>query len=150
MNVLDGMEFEEIICVGLEYGDDFHECIEEVARNKDIQSGVILSAVGTFYEARIHYITHCEFPGDDKFVEMEGPVELCGVSGIIADYRPHMHCTMAARGEEMFVGHLEPGCKILYLGEVVIGKLAGRRLAREEHPEYGTPRLIDKDEAGAR
>lgn len=142
MNVIDGMNLAEIICVGMEYGDDFHECVERVAREKDVRSGVILSGIGTFYRARIHYITHTDFPADDKFVELEGPVELCSVSGIIADYRPHMHCTMAVRGDEPFMGHLEPGCKILYLGEVVIGRLAGKALARDKHPEHGTPRLV--------
>jgi hypothetical protein len=142
MNIIDGMTVEEIICVGMEYGDDFHECVERAARQKDVQSGVILSGIGTFYTARIHYVTHTQFPADDRFVEMEGPIELTSVDGIIADYEPHMHCTMAARGDEVFNGHLEPGCRILYLGEVVIARLAGKSLRRDAHPEYGTPHLV--------
>jgi len=144
MRIIGGMNVDEVICVGLDYGDDFHECIEQAAREEDIQSGVVLSGVGTFYRARIHYIKHTDFPAEDEFVEMEGPIELVSVSGIIADYRPHMHCAMAARGNETFIGHLEPGCKILYLGEVVIARLAGKALARDTHPERGTPRLISK------
>lgn len=142
MQVIDGMECAEIICVGLEYGDDFHECVEEVARSRNIHSGVILSGIGTFYRARIHYVTHTQFPADDRFIEKEGPIELTSVSGIIAEHEPHMHATMAVRGGEPFTGHLEPGCKILYLGEVVVGRLSGRQLTREVHPEYGTPRLM--------
>jgi len=141
MEVYDGMKVEEIICVYLGYGDDFHECIERVARQKDIQSGAILSAVGTFDRARIHHISTTDFPAQDVFVEKEGPIELVSVSGIIADYKPHMHCTMALRGDELFSGHLEPGCRILYLGEVVIAKFSGRRLVRRPHPDYGTPQL---------
>jgi hypothetical protein len=148
MNVLDGMDVEEIICVGLEYGDDFHECVEEVAQEKNIDSGVILSGIVTFYVARIHYVTHTDFPSNDRIVEKEGPIELTSVSGIIADGQPHMHCNMAIRGEEVFSGHLEPGCKILYLGEVVIAKLRGRSLSRDKHPELGTPRLIDAHASG--
>ena len=130
--------------MGFDYGDDFHECIERAAREKDIQSGAILSGIGTFYRARIHYITHTDFPAGNKFVELEGPIELCSVSGIIADHKPHMHCTMALRGDELFSGHLEPGCKILYLGEVVIARFSGKALTREKHPERGTPRLAVK------
>lgn len=141
MNIIDGMGIEEIVCVYMEYGDDFHECIEQAAREKGIHSGVILSGIGTFDRARIHHITHTAFPAEDEFVTLEGPVELCSVDGIIADYQPHMHTTMAVRGTELFSGHLEPGCRVLYLAEVVIAKLAGRRLEREEHPEHGTPRL---------
>lgn len=150
MEILDGMQIEEIICVRMDYGDDFHKVIEQVARRKDIQTGVILSAVGTFDRARIHHITHTDFPADDKFLEMEGPIELCSVSGVIADYQPHMHCTMALRGRELFSGHLEPGCNILYLGEVVIAKLSGKALTRDRHPTRGTPRLVVKDQAAPR
>jgi uncharacterized protein len=144
VEIIGGMQVQEIICVRLDYGEDFHRCIERVVREKDIQSGVILSGIGTFDRATIHHITHTEFPAVDRFVEMEGPIELCSVSGIIADYKPHMHCVMAIRGKELFSGHLEPGCNILYLGEVVIAKLSGRTLTRERHPQRGTPQLVAK------
>jgi len=144
MQALNGMSIEEIICVRLDYGDDFLERIEQVAKEQGIQSGVVLSGIGTFDRARIHYITHTDFPPEDEVVEMEGPIELCSVSGIIADYKPHLHCTMAVRGKEPFAGHLEPGCRTLYLGEVVIGRFSGRSLCRDKHPERGTARLVDR------
>ena len=145
MNIIGGMDVEEIICIGMEYGDDFHRCVERAAREKDVASGVIMSGIGTFYRARIHYVTHTRFPSNDRFVELEGPIELTSVSGIIADYQPHMHCTMSVRGNEVFDGHLEPGCKILYLGEVVMAKLSGKNLDREVHPDYGTPLLVERE-----
>lgn len=141
MDVMDRMQIEQILCVYMEYGEDFHEVIEQVARERDIRAGAILSGIGTFDKARIHHITHTEFPAADKLVEVEGPVELCSVSGIIADHKPHMHCTMALRGGELLAGHLEPGCRVLYLAEVVIAKFAGRDLVRDRHPKLGTPRL---------
>jgi len=141
MDLIDRMRIDEIICVYMEYGDDFHACIEKVAVEKDIQSGAILSAVGTFDRARIHHISDTEFPAEDKFVEVEGPVELCSVSGIIADHKPHMHATMALRGGELLAGHLEPGCKVLYLAEAVVARFVGRELERDRHPTHGTPRL---------
>ena len=144
MQIIDGLQVTEIICVALEYGDDFQECIERVCRDKDVHSGVVLSGIGTFSRARIHYITHTDFPAEDRFVELEGPIELCSVSGVIADYKPHLHCTMAVRGSEPLIGHLEPGCRVLYLGEVVIARLSGKALTRDRHPVRGTPRLVEK------
>lgn len=141
MDIIDGMEIDEIICVYVEPGEDFHESIEEAARRHDVQSGVVLSGIGTFDRARIHHITHTDFPAEDRFVTIEGPLELCSVDGIIADYVPHMHTTMALRGEELFAGHLEPGCRVLYLAEVVIARFSGAELERDTHPEHGTPRL---------
>jgi hypothetical protein len=144
VNTINGMDIEEIICVYMEPGDDFHECVEEAARAHDVQSGAILSGIGTFDRARIHHISHTEVPAEDRFVAIEGPIELCSVSGIIADYQPHMHTTMALRGEELFAGHLEPGCRVLYLAEVVIARFSGTRLARDSHPVHDTPRLRAK------
>ncbi len=141
MDTIGGMRIAEIVCVYMEYGDDFHECIEKAAREKDIRSGAVLSGIGTFDRARIHHIVDTEFPAEDKFVEVSGPVELCSVDGIIADYVPHMHCTMALRGDELFTGHLEPGCRVLYLAEAVIARFCGKDLVRDAHPQYGTPRL---------
>jgi predicted DNA-binding protein with PD1-like motif len=145
MDIIGGLQIEEIFCVYMEYGEDFHECIEKVAEEKDIRSGAILSGIGTFDVARIHHIVHTEFPASDKFVTIEGPVELCSVDGIIADCKPHMHCSMALRGGELFSGHLEPGCRVLYLAEVVIAKFSGPALDRDRHPELGTPRLKVKE-----
>jgi len=144
MHTIDGMKIDEIVCVYLGYGDDFLECIERVAREKDIRAGAVLSAIGTFDRARIHYIKHTEFPAEDVYVEKEGPMELVSVCGIIADCKPHLHCTIALRGDELFSGHLEPGCRILYLGEVVIAKFSGRALERRPHPQYNTPQLQAK------
>jgi predicted DNA-binding protein with PD1-like motif len=141
MDVIDRLRVDQIFCVYMEYGDDFCECIEKVAREKGIRAGAVLSGVATFDRARIHHIAHTEFPPADKFVELEGPIELCSVDGIIADGKPHLHCTMALRGDELFAGHLERGCKVLYLAEAVVAKFSGRDLERDRHPRYGTPRL---------
>jgi len=148
MEIIDGLKVQEVICVRLDYGDDFQKCIEQVARDKDVRSGVVVSGIGTFDRANIHHITHTEFPPEDKNVEMEGPIELCSVQGIIADYKPHLHCTMAVRGREPFDGHLEPGCNILYLGEVVVLKLSGKALARDKHPQRGTAMLVGRKAGG--
>jgi len=141
MTVFDGMQIEEIVCVYMEYGDDFLECIEAAIREKEIETGAVLSGIGTFDSATVHYITHTGFPPKDKMVTIEGPVELCSVDGIIADGKPHLHCTMALRGERCLAGHLEPGCRVLYLAEAVIAKFSGRALTRDTHPEHGTGRL---------
>lgn len=145
MEIIDGLRVEEIICLQLVYGDDFVECVERAAADKGIHSGVVVSGVGTFDRARIHYIKHTQFPAEDVFAELEGPIELCSVQGVIAGGVPHLHGTLAARGGEMLCGHLEKGCRILYLGEVVIARLGGRRLTRTRHPRYGTPCLSAED-----
>lgn len=142
MDVVGESTSVEQFCIYMEYGDDFHECLKNAIESKDIKSGAVLSGIGTFSEARIHYIQNTEFPPEDKFVEIKGPIELCSVDGIIADYEPHLHCTMSIRGDELWAGHLEPGCRVLYLAEVAVVKFSDLTLKRDNDPEFGTPRLI--------
>jgi predicted DNA-binding protein with PD1-like motif len=39
------------------------------------------------------------------------------------------------------MGHLEPGCRVLYLAEIAIAKLDGIKLARTKNAETGINEL---------
>ncbi len=71
---------------------------------------------------------------------MEGPIELIGLQGFIVDGQPHLHVTISDT-EGAYGGHLEPGCRILYLGEVRIDVLSETGFKRLPHPELGTAQL---------
>jgi predicted DNA-binding protein with PD1-like motif len=43
--------------------------------------------------------------------------------------------------ERAYGGHLEPGCRVLYLGEVRIDVLSETGFVRRPHPERGTAQL---------
>jgi len=131
MEVFRGGKVEEVIAVRLDPGDDVHECVERVAREEDIQTGVIVSGIATFDKARWHSISTTDFPPKDKFFETKGPMEVSGIHGIIADYKPHMHFTCGNYDTEQVVAaHLEPGCKTLYLTELLILKISNLSLTR--------------------
>ncbi|MCD6574296.1 DNA-binding protein [Candidatus Aerophobetes bacterium] len=148
MEWFKGGKVEDIIFLRLDYGDDIHACVEEVAKKEDIQTGVIVSAIGTVDKARMHSITHTDFPPhDDQFSEVYGPIEVAGIHGIIADYKPHMHFTFYDYlHRETKAGHLEPGCRSLYLCELVILKIKGVSLTRISHPETKVMQLKEKKE----
>jgi predicted DNA-binding protein with PD1-like motif len=57
------------------------------------------------------------------------PLELASLDGIIADGIPHLH-TVVSDHQKAYAGHLEPGCRILYLGEIVIAEFVGTELTR--------------------
>lgn len=132
MEVFRGGKVEEVIAVRLDPGDDVHECVEKIAQEEDIQTGVIVSGIATFDKARWHSISTTDFPPPkDKFFEMEGPIEVSGIQGIIANYKPHLHFTCANYDNKQVVAaHLEPGCKTLYLTELLIVKLSNLNLTR--------------------
>jgi len=145
MQVFEGGRIEEVIAVRLDPGEDIHECIEKIAKEKDIQTGVIVSGIATLDKARWHSITTTDFPPKDKFFETGGPIEVSGIHGIIADYRPHLHFTCANYDtKEVIAAHLEPGCRTLYLTELVIVKISNLNLTRRLHEKLKVMQLKRK------
>jgi len=140
MEAIAGCRLGEVICLRLDYGEDVLEAVTRAAREHDLQSGVVISGIGTLYRAVMHMITTTSFPSVDQIVTMEGPLEVVSIDGIIADYQPHLHLAISdTRGA--YGGHLEPGCLTMYLCEIAIARLEGPRLHRVPHPETGIRQL---------
>jgi len=129
-----------VIAIRLDQGEDVLASIEAAAKEKDIHTGIIVSGIGTLDRARLHYITHTGYPPKDEFVEYEGPIELLSMDGIIAEYLPHIHTCISIK-DRTYMGHLEPGCRVLYLAEIAIARVADMRLRRRPHPETKVNRL---------
>jgi len=133
MQVFPDGEIAEIITLRLDKGEDVLASVESVARERGIHTGVVLSGIGTLYEAQLHYITHTGFPPKNEFVTHEGPIELLSIDGIIADFVPHLHTCISIK-DQTYMGHMEPGCRVLYLAEIAIARLEGVRLTRKTNP----------------
>jgi predicted DNA-binding protein with PD1-like motif len=140
MDIFPGGRIGEVICVRLDYGEDVLASIEAAAKEHDIHSGIVLSGIGTLDRVRMHHITHTGFPPKDEFVEYEGPYELLSIQGLIADYVPHLHTCVSVK-ETTYMGHLEPGCRVLYLAEIAIARLEDVRLTRVANPETNVKQL---------
>jgi uncharacterized protein len=120
----------EVVTVGIAPDELLLESIQAAVDAHDVQNGAVVSGIGTLKFCRMHHIKHSEFPPDDRFYEIEEPLEVSNISGIIADGEPHLHMTVGFRDEWSLAGHLEPGCVVLYLAEVVILKFNDLRMAR--------------------
>ena len=140
MDVFPGGRITEVVAVRLDKGEDVLASVEKAARDNGIHTGVVISGIGTLDQARLHRITHTGFPPKDEFVTYEGPLELLSIDGIIADFTPHLHTCISIK-DETYMGHLEPGCRVLYLAEIAIAKLDGIKLARTKNPETGVNEL---------
>jgi len=88
MKTFAGGRIGEIIAIRMDKGEDVSQSIERVARERDVHTGVVLSGIGTLYEAQLHHITHTGFPPKNQFVTYKGPIELLSIDGIIADFVP--------------------------------------------------------------
>ena len=140
MDVFAGGRITEVIALRLDQGEDVLGSVESVVKERGIHTGIVLSGIGTLDRARLHHITHTGYPSVDEFVEYEGPIELLSVQGMIADHVPHLHTCISIK-EKTYMGHLEPGCRVLYLAEIAIGRVARVRLRRVANPETGIKQL---------
>lgn len=126
-----------IVIVALRKGALILESLREVARRADIHSGVVMSGIGSVTEARIHTVVTNDYPPENEFIDLPGPLEVVQFGGIIADYEPHIHISLWDRDKRFHGGHLEEGCAILSLSEISIQRLPELRLTRRPADDSG-------------
>ena len=131
MNVLASDASTELVIVALQPGEMLLECIREALAEKYVRNGVVISGIGTLKNLRMHYILHTDFPAEDTIVNIERPLELVAVSGIIADGEAHLHVTVSCGQTEVWCGHLEPGSEVAYLAEIAILKCNDLAMVRQ-------------------
>ena len=133
---------QEIYRVLLERDSLLLESIMDVIKQKQITDGDVRVTAGSVQECTYHYVTSTAVKPKDFFKTVKGPFEILNAGGIIADGEPHIHITLSSNGAA-FGGHLEKGCKVLYLAEVTIVKYSGAPLVRKPN-ENGVSMLRAK------
>ncbi len=135
MIVGTGARGGEIVVARMENGEDLLECLQDLCTKQDIRNGVILSGYGTLGYAAFFGLKSTEYPPPDfyRWRKEEG-YEILNFTGVIADYQVHAHMTISTE-DKAVGGHLEKGCKVLTLAEVVIMKLDGIKLKRMVDPK---------------
>ncbi|MFZ5437006.1 MAG: PPC domain-containing DNA-binding protein [Bacillota bacterium] len=122
--------------IHLDRDEDLLESLREFVASQGIRNGVILSGFGTLDRCRLHAISTAGLPPRDEFTTVEGPLELVGIDGVIANGDIHAHFEVAnLKGS--FGGHLEPGCRVLYLCDLVVAEIDNVDMAFETCPETG-------------
>ena len=119
------------------------ESIADVIKQKDIQDGQVLVTAGSVSDCTYHYVTSTAVKPKDEFKTVKGPFEILNAGGIIAAGQPHIHITLSSAGKGAFGGHLEKGCRVLYLAEITILKYTGPQLTRRNN-ENGISLLESK------
>jgi len=109
------------------------ESIGGVIKEKNIQDGEVLVTAGSVQECTFHYVISTAMKPKNAYKTVKGPYEILNAGGIIAAGEPHIHITLASLGKEAIGGHLEKGCRVLYLAEVTVFKYAGPPLTRKDN-----------------
>lgn len=125
-------------------GEDLLESIEQLIRDESIENAVVVSGIATVDRCRLHMISTTGYPVETFIDEKTDiPLELVSIDGFICDGQPHIHCTVSDRNQA-YAGHVLKGCRILYLGEIVIQELLGMSVHRRL-TEKGVNHIYKKD-----
>ena len=123
-------------CVRLHRGDDLLLSIRELARQKNITAGVVLSAVGCISEGRVRDasgVTVRDIPDH---------CEIVSLNGTVSAQRCHLHIALSREDLATIGGHLCVGCIVNTTCELVIADLPGVSFGVENDPETGYDELI--------
>jgi uncharacterized protein len=126
--------------IRLDPGEDVLGTLHEYIKTSEIHTGAVVSGIGTLDRCRMHLVTTTDYPPQEIFPIWDGvPLELVAMQGVIADGEPHIHITVASP-DGAFGGHLEPGCRVLYLSEIVVLEFVTHALTRSPD-SHGVPHL---------
>jgi uncharacterized protein len=128
-------QVQEVYRVLLERDALLLESILDVIRQKNIQDGQVFVTAGSVQECTYHYVTSTAPQAKNAYRTVKGPFEILNAGGLIAAGEPHVHITLSSPEKGAFGGHLEKGCRVLYLAEVTILKYAGPPLTRQNNKE---------------
>ena len=131
--VFESAQIQAVYRVLLDRGALLLESIHAVIKQKGITDGQVLVTAGSVSECTYHYVATTALKPTNVAKTVKGPYEILNAGGIIADGQPHLHITLSDPRKGAFGGHLENGCRILYLGEVTIVKYSGQALTRKSN-----------------
>ena len=131
--IFPAAQIQEVYRVLLDRDSLLLESIASVIRQKDVRDGEVLVTAGSVQQCTFHYVGSTAARAQNLYKTVKGPYEILNAGGIIADGEPHMHIALSTEGKTVVGGHLEPGCRVLYLAEVTILKYSGAPLTRKEN-----------------
>ena len=123
-------------CLRLRRGDDLMLSIQSLCREKNIQAGVVLSAVGCITEGRVR---------DASGVTIRNIQEHCEIvslNGTVSKQRCHLHIALSKEDLSTIGGHLCTGCMINTTCELIIGEIPNVSYGVEEDPRTGYDEIV--------
>lgn len=126
----------------MERGDLLREEISGLCKRNNIKNAVVLSGIATFDIVNIQMAKTLGYPIEYDMHNLTEPLELASLDGTIINSEPHIHGVIG-NGNHTWAGHILDGCRILYLGEVVIQEVLGMDLIRK--PDENNVYLISSN-----
>jgi hypothetical protein len=119
----------------LKPGQDLRQELEKFAKERKLQAGLIVTAVGSLTKAGLRL---ADQPGATQF---EGKFEIVSLVGTLSPDGPHLHLSVSDKTGRTIGGHLVEGCTVYTTVELVIGEIEGVRFTREQDADSGYKEL---------
>lgn len=144
MKTFVGNQFGRYILIGMQKGDGILESVQQAVEEYGIRNAIVTSGIAATYHMRWHHIRDTEDLPTDEFYEHSAPIEVGGISGMVIDGVPHLHCTFADH-DRAYAGHVEDNCRVQYVGEISMIELLDLDVTRLPN-EFGVKLLSEKPE----
>lgn len=130
MEVFAAEGFGRALVLRLDPRDLLLESVAEAVASEGFESAVVVSGIGTLDRCYLHAVTTTGYPPlEQRLVWEDVPLELLSLKGVVAGGEPHLHAVVSD-ARSAYGGHVERGCRVLYLAEIVVAELRGLKLAR--------------------
>lgn len=117
-------------------GDYVIEELRKLFEEQGIDAALITSGIGSFDICKLHTITNTGLPPEERYLKLEGPIEVGSLQGSVAGGEPHIHIVVHdVAKDELHVGHLEEGSRCCFRLELGLIVLEGVRTKRIVDPE---------------
>ena len=128
-------------------GEYVIEALRETLRREGVDTALITSGIGSFDQCELHTITGTGLPPQERFISLEGPIEVGSLQGSVAGGEPHIHIVAHDVAHDIVhVGHLEPGSRCCYLVEIGLIVLEGVRTRRVRDSATGLVDIVAVEE----
>ncbi len=135
--VINGkIEVMKEIAVRLKKGDDLKGSLARICKEANADTAVVLSGVGSLYEARIR------LANADSFYEKKDNYEIVSLTGTISKGRVHVHISLSDEKGDVIGGHLCEGCLINTTCELVLAVLEEHVSSRRFDEDTGYDEIV--------
>ena len=105
----------EIFAIRLKPTEDLKESLKSFVQQNNIQSGFILTAVGSLQQATLR------FANQNSSQVFKQKFEIVSLVGTLSTHGIHLHISLSDQNGKTIGGHLLEGCLIYTTAEIVIG-----------------------------
>lgn len=136
MLVIPALDAVRTMMISFRRGDYVIEELRQMFEREGIDAALITSGIGSLDICKLHTITNTGLPPQERYLTLEGPIEVGSLQGSVAGGEPHIHVVVHdVAQDELHVGHLEDGSRCCFRLEMGLIVLEGVRTKRVVDPE---------------